>query len=47
MSYAQLTDAEARDHRPVVILCDEANRPHRVEGEPAGATAGALRALTS
>lgn len=46
ISYAVYHDAEARDHVPTVVLCDEDNRVARLIGpEPAGtATADLLSA---
>ena len=39
ISYGVYSDAEAREHRPTVLMLDEANRAERIETEPAHATA--------
>jgi aspartate 1-decarboxylase len=38
ISYASLSEAEAREHNPTVVYCDEFNRPHRLPPERAGMT---------
>lgn len=40
MAYAQLSDAEARSHRPAVVFVDRANRIVDIGVEPAAAAAG-------
>lgn len=46
MSYGVYDEAEARAHTPVVILCDDGNRPLRGTPEQAGQTSqDALRAV--
>lgn len=39
ISYATYDEQEARAHRPVVVLCDERNRPVRGHPEQPGTTA--------
>ncbi|HUH06178.1 MAG TPA: aspartate 1-decarboxylase [Egibacteraceae bacterium] len=33
ISYASYSDEEVREHRPTVVLCDQANRPRRAGPE--------------
>ena len=35
ISYATYEEAEARRHEPIVLFCDETNRPHRAAAEAA------------
>lgn len=39
ISYAEMEDAEAREHRPTVVFVDEGNRVERMGPEIAGAVA--------
>jgi aspartate 1-decarboxylase len=39
MAYAQMTDAEAREHRPAVVFVDEANRIVDLGADPGSASA--------
>lgn len=39
ISYAELEDAEAREHEPTVVFVDDANRPVRTGIEVAGSVA--------
>lgn len=39
ISYAEMEDAEARDHEPAVVFVDERNRVQRLGTEVAGAVA--------
>ena len=38
ISYGVYTDAEAREHRPTVLVLDEVNLAERIEAEPAHTT---------
>ena len=39
ISYGVYTDAEAREHRPTVLVLDDVNRAQRIDAEPAHTTA--------